>query len=61
MVGIYFSGTGNTKYCVETYVKECDDAALAISIEEENIAQIISDQKEIVFGYPVQFSNLPKC
>ena len=60
MVGIYFSGTGNTKYCVETFVKECDDAALAFSIEEENIAQIISDQKEIVFGYPVQFSNLPK-
>ena len=60
MVGIYFSGTGNTKYCVETFVKECDAAALAFSIEEENIAQIISDQKEIVFGYPVQFSNLPK-
>ena len=60
MVGIYFSGTGNTKYCVETFVKECDDAALAFSIEEENIAQIINDQKEIVFGYPVQFSNLPQ-
>ena len=60
MVGIYFSGTGNTKYCVETFVKECDAAALAFSIEEENIAQIISDRKEIVFGYPVQFSNLPK-
>lgn len=60
MVGIYFSGTGNTKYCVETFVKECDAAALAFSIEEENIAQIISDQKEIAFGYPVQFSNLPK-
>ena len=60
MVGIYFSGTGNTKYCVETFVKECDDAALAFCIGEENIAQIISDQKEIVLGYPVQFSNLPK-
>ena len=60
MVGIYFSGTGNTKYCVETFLKEYDNTALAFSIEEENVVQKINEQQNIVFGYPVQFSNIPK-
>ncbi len=60
MVGIYFSGTGNTKYCVETFLKEYDSTALAFSIEEENVVQKINEQQNIVFGYPVQFSNIPK-
>lgn len=60
MVGIFFSGTGNTKYCVETFLKEYDNTALAFSIEEKNIVQRISKQQNIVFGYPVQFSNIPK-
>lgn len=60
MLGIYFSGTGNTKYCVETFLKEYDNTAIAFSIEEEDIVEKISKAQNIVFGYSVQFSNIPK-
>lgn len=26
MTGVYFSGTGNTRYCVESFVREFDPA-----------------------------------
>ena len=60
MIGIYFSGTGNTKYCVEKLMQAYDPVAEVTSIEEENVAQKISLHSEIVIGYPVQFSNIPK-
>ena len=60
MIGIYFSGTGNSKYCVETFLKEYDNASLAFSIEEEDIVQKIRKEQDIVIGYPVQYSNIPK-
>ena len=60
MIGIYFSGTGNTKYCVETFIKEYDNTAFAFSIEDENVVQRIMEQQNIAFGYPVQYSNIPK-
>lgn len=34
MIGIYFSGTGNTGYCVEAFLKECDIDVRSFSIEE---------------------------
>ena len=60
MIGIYFSGTGNTKYCVEKLMQAYDPMAEGTSIEEENVVQKISLHSEIVIGYPVQFSNIPK-
>ncbi|MBD5537450.1 MAG: 4Fe-4S binding protein [Lachnospiraceae bacterium] len=60
MIGIYFSGTGNTKYCVEKLMQAYDPVAEVTSIEEENVVQKISLHSEIVIGYPVQFSNIPK-
>lgn len=60
MIGIYFSGTGNTKYCVEKLVQAYDPMAEVTSIEGENVVQRISLHNEIVMGYPVQFSNIPK-
>lgn len=39
MIGIYFSGTGNTKYCVEKLIQAYDPMAEVTSIEEENVAQ----------------------
>ena len=60
MIGIYFSGTGNTKYCVEKLIQAYDPMAEVTSIEEENVAQRIGLHNEIVIGYPVQFSNIPK-
>lgn len=60
ILGVYFSGTGNTKHCVETFVKEYDKDGIALSIESPNVIEKISAHDTIVFGYPIYFSNLPK-
>lgn len=60
LIGIYFSGTGNTKYCVEKFMQGYSSQAEALSIEEENAVQRIREHSEIIIGYPVQFSNIPK-
>lgn len=35
MIGVYFSGTGNTKHCTEKLVRLLDETAQAVPIEEE--------------------------
>ena len=60
MIGIYFSGTGNSKHCVETFVKQYDERSIAISIEDPEVLTAISNHDLIVLGYPVYFSNVPK-
>lgn len=72
MVGIYFSGTGNTKHCVEKFVgicnasegrfeeKEQNGELTAFSIEDELAIEAIKNSDIIVFGYPTYYSNLPK-
>lgn len=60
MIGIYFSGTGNTKHCVNLLLNELESGAKSFSIEDEAAVNAISESEEIVFGYPVYFSNIPK-
>jgi len=60
MVGIYFSGTGNTRHCVEFFVKQYDEQAEAFSIEDSGALAAISAHDTVVLGYPVYFSNAPK-
>ena len=60
MIGVYFSGTGNTKHCVENFIKQYDDSCMAISIEAPDASSVIAQHDRIVFGYPVYFSNAPK-
>lgn len=60
MTGIYFSGTGNSRYAVETFLKKYDETARAYSIEDKNITQYIKDSEELTFAYSVQYSNIPK-
>lgn len=59
MVGIYFSGTGNTKHCVQEFLKNCKSNAKAFAIEDENAIKAIRDNEVIILGYPIYFSNLP--
>jgi ferredoxin len=59
MLGIYFSGTGNTKYCVERFL-DCYDGSKPISIESPDAIEAIRKSRDIVLGYPVYFSNMPK-
>lgn len=59
MLGVYFSGTGNTKHCVKNFVKEFHNSNV-ISIEEPNVVNEILKSKFIVLGYPIYYSNAPK-
>ena len=60
MIGIYFSGTGNTKFCVDKFLKEYGCSKSSFSIEDSEALERIKNDDEIVMGYPVQYSNIPK-
>ena len=60
MIGLYFSGTGNSRYALEVFLQEYDAEAKAFSIEEECIIEKIKEHDEIFFSYPVQYSTVPK-
>ncbi len=60
MIGVYFSGTGNTKFCIDAFLKEYDFSENSFSIENNETLEKIKSNNEIVVGYPVQYSNVPK-
>ena len=60
MVGIYFSGTGNSRYVAELFINEYDKAAKAFSIEHDNVIKAVKNEDMLVFAYPVQYSTVPK-
>lgn len=55
MIGIYFSGTGNSKYALEVFMREYDNDSVLFSIEDKNLLEQINYHDEIVFSYPVQY------
>ena len=59
MIGIYLSGTGNTKHCVEKLVCLIDDTAKCVPLEYPPIVHILEKQETIILGYSTQFSNAP--
>ncbi len=60
MVGIYFSGTGNTRRCVKKLAELLESGAECYSIEDEHAIEAIKNSDKIIFGYPVYFSNVPR-
>lgn len=60
MIGIYFSGTGNTKYCIEQFLSAYGGGAEAFPIEDAIPMEKLKQERDIVFAYPIYFSNLPK-
>ncbi len=60
MIGVYFSGTGNTEHCVTRFVKNIDNTAEILRLENDRVISHIQNEQEIIFGYPVYYSNLPK-
>lgn len=60
MVGIYFSGTGNTKYCVMNFMEGYGEQLPCVSIEDEHAPELIQQHDFIIFGYPIYYSNMPK-
>ena len=59
MIGIYLSGTGNTKHCVEKLVCLIDDTAKCVPLEYPQIVRILEKRETIILGYATQFSNAP--
>ena len=59
MIGIYLSGTGNTKHCIEKLMGLLDESARAIPIEGKETVNLLEQHDFIVLAYPVQFSNAP--
>lgn len=59
MLGIYLSGTGNTKHCTEKLVHLLDENAQAVPMEGKQTTELLSQHDFIVFAYPVQYSNAP--
>lgn len=60
MIGVFFSGTGNSKYVLESFLKEFNGEAVLFSIEDRNCIEQLRNHNEIVFSYPVQYSAVPK-
>ena len=60
MIGIYFSGTGNSKYALEVFLREYNNNSVLFSIEDKSLIDHINNHDEIVFSYPVQYSEVPK-
>ena len=60
MVGIYFSGTGNSRFAVELFCNEYDETAKAFSIEDNNIIEAVKNEEMLVFAHPVQYSTVSK-
>ena len=60
MIGIYFSGTGNSRYALELFLKKYDETAKAYAVEDTNAGKHIKEDRDIVFSYSVQYSNIPK-
>ena len=61
MLGIYFSGTGNTKYCVKKFLQYYDESQEVhfCSIEDNDCINKIREDNDIVFAYPVYYSDMP--
>lgn len=63
MIGIYFSGTGNSRYALEFFLdKYAENKKIykAYAIDDIDIVSYIKEHEDIVFSYPVQYSNIPK-
>ena len=59
MVGIYLSGTGNTKHCIKKLLGLIDPGAVCMPIEDEKCLSALKSTDEIYLAFPTQFSNMP--
>lgn len=60
MLGLYFSGTGNTKHCIETFLNNIGKDYELCSVEDNFAIELMGKHDEIVLAYPVYYSNVPK-
>ena len=60
MTGIYFSGTGHSRYATEFFCRDFDEDSKVLSIEDPDVVSEIKRSDLLIFAYPVQFSTVPK-
>ena len=48
MIGIYFSGTGNSRYCIHRFLEEYDKSRPGFCIEQAEAVTHIIAAREIV-------------
>ena len=58
-LGLYFSGTGNSAFCVTQFIRELDGQYRICSLEDVNAKELIKEADEIIVGYPIYYSNIP--
>ena len=62
MIGIYLSGTGNSKHCIEKLISLLEENVKCFALtlnDEEMIVNEIKNSDTIFLAYPTQFSNAP--
>lgn len=59
-IGIYFSGTGNSRYAVELFCAEYDKSVCVFSIEDDNVIKAVKNEDMLIFAYLVKYSTVPK-
>lgn len=60
MVGIYFSGTGNTEFCIKKFMQGITANPVMSPIEEKKAVEYLTEELYITLAYPIYYSNLPK-
>ncbi|MFR3754564.1 MAG: EFR1 family ferrodoxin [Enterocloster sp.] len=59
LIGIYLSGTGNTRHCIEKLTGLLDSSAESMPLESRGTVEAIRNNDTIILGYPTQFSSAP--
>lgn len=59
-IGIYFSGTGNTKLVIEHFMNQIEIDSKIYAIEDSNCIDALNAADEIVIAYPIYYSCMPK-
>jgi len=60
MVGVYFSGTGNSRHVLDVFLTTYDGVSKSFSIEDDSVYAAINAHEVLVLAYPVQYSTVPK-
>lgn len=60
MLGLYFSGTGNSRYALEVFAGEYGGPFRLCGIEDAQAAGLLMEDQDIVISYSVQYSTIPK-
>jgi ferredoxin len=57
-LGLYFSGTGNSKLCLIEFMNHIHEQNI-VSIEDSDVIIMIKEAGVMILAYPIYYSNLP--